>query len=109
MRTRKIYLAVALAVAVALAAAAAVAGGVGITHAATGLQAAPVTATVTIPGTEEVWAPPPANAAPSLTPDQAWAKFSAAQDETSVPAGTSAPAVRISTAPLPPIAFWPAD
>lgn len=84
MRTRKIYLAAG-----ALAVAAAVAGSVGITHAGTGLRVTPVTATVTIPGTEEVWAPPPANAAPPLTADQAWAKFSAAQGETSVPAGTS--------------------
>ncbi len=84
MRKRKVYLAAG-----ALAAAAAVAGSVGITHAGSGLRAAPVTTTVTIPGTDEVWAPPPANAAASLTADQAWAKFSAAQGETSVPPGTS--------------------
>lgn len=89
MRTRKIYFAAAAA---ALAVAAAVAGSVGITHAGTGLLATPVTATVTIPGTDEVWAPPPANAAASLTADQAWAKFSVAQGETSVPAGTSSSA-----------------
>ena len=87
MRKRKIYVAAA-----ALAAATVIAGSVGITHAGTGLRATPVTATVTIPGTDEVWAPPPANAAaaPSLlTADQAWAKFSAAQGDTSVPPGTS--------------------
>lgn len=84
MRTPKIYLAAA-----ALAAVAAVAGSVGITHAGTGLRVTPVTATITIPGTEEVWAPPPASAAPSVTADQAWAKFSGAQGATAVPAGTS--------------------
>jgi len=87
MRKRKIYVAAA-----ALAVAAVVAGSVGITHAGTGLRAAPVTATVTIPGTDEVWAPPPTNAAADaslLTADQAWAKFSAAQGETSVPPGIS--------------------
>jgi hypothetical protein len=99
MRTRKkIYLAAA-----ALAVAAAVAGGVGITHASTGLQATPVTATVTIPGTDEVWAPPPANAAPSLTPDQAWAKFSAAHGETWVPAGTSVHPLCQAVARHPPL------
>jgi hypothetical protein len=77
--------------AAALAVAGAVAGSVGITYAGTGLWATPVTATVTIPGTDEVWAPPPANAAAaaSLTADQARAKFSGAQGETSVLAGTS--------------------
>lgn len=84
MRKGSIYLAAG-----ALAVAAAVAGGVGITRASTGLRATPVTSAVTIPGTEEVWAPPSASAAASLTADQAWAKFSAAQGETSVPAGTS--------------------
>jgi len=84
MRKRKFYFAAA-----ALAVAAAVAGGVGVTHAVTGLRATPVTATGTISGTDEVWAPPPANAAASLTADQAWAKFSAPKGETSVPAGTS--------------------
>jgi hypothetical protein len=96
MRKRKIYFGAALAVA------AVVVGSVGITHAGTGLRATPVTATVTIPGTDEVWAPPANSAAAaSLTADQAWAKFSAAQGETSVPAGTSVQ-LGLITAPVGP-------
>ncbi len=69
MRTRTVLLAAA-----ALAGAAAT--GVGITYAISRLRVMPVTETITIPGTDIVWAPPPADAHPALTADEAWAKFS---------------------------------
>jgi hypothetical protein len=83
MRTRKkIYLAVAAA---ALAAAAT---SVTLTHASTSARATPVGEAVTIPGTAIQWAPPPADADPALTADQAWtAEFS--PDEPGVPDGTT--------------------
>jgi hypothetical protein len=68
MRTRRIYFAAALAAAAAI--------GAGITYAISGPRVTPVTETITIPGTDIVWAPPPADAQPALTADEAYAKFS---------------------------------
>jgi len=46
-----------------------------VSGAQAGTQPTAVTSTTTIPGTDEIWAPPPPAAAPALTADQAWAKF----------------------------------
>jgi len=69
MRTRRVYLAAAVFVAAA-------AIGVGITYAISRVRVMPVTETITIPGTDIVWAPPPADAQPALTAGEAYAKFS---------------------------------
>jgi hypothetical protein len=54
-------------------------------HAHAGLQATAVTTTITIPGTEETWAPPPASAAaPAMTAQQAWAKFMQGSSSTAI-------------------------
>jgi hypothetical protein len=39
-----------------------------------GPHATPVTTTITIPGTDDTWAPPPPGAAAAMTPEQAWLK-----------------------------------
>jgi hypothetical protein len=62
-----------VAAASAAAAIAATTAAVTATHAGQGAAVTDVQTTITIPGTHEVWAPPPADAAPALTSDQAWA------------------------------------
>ena len=71
MKRRKIIV-IASAAAAALAAASVAA--VVLSSASAGTTAA-VSSTITIPGTSDQFAPPPANAAPALSPDQAWSDF----------------------------------
>jgi hypothetical protein len=46
-----------------------------VSAAQAGTSVTAVTSTITVQGTDAIWAPPPAAAAPALTADQAWAKF----------------------------------
>jgi hypothetical protein len=54
--------------------------------------------TIRIPGTEIVFAPPPAGAVPAMTARQAWARFSRGDRHTAIAAGT---AVRLGLLTVP--------
>ena len=71
MSKRRAYIAGAAAAGILAAGGAILA----VSGAQAGTSATAVTSTATIPGTEEIWAPPPAAAAPALTAGQAWAIF----------------------------------
>lgn len=71
MSKRRAYIAAAVAAGILAAGGAILA----FSGAQAGTQPTAVTSTTTIPDTDETWAPPPAAAAPALTADQAWAKF----------------------------------
>jgi hypothetical protein len=90
MRQRRTYVIVA---ALALAALAGVSGcgRAGSSHAVIA-RATPVSATITIdPAINETFAPPPANAAPGITAQQAWAQWENAggSTNTSIPSNTT--------------------
>lgn len=73
------YVAGAVAGGAAVAGVAVAASGTaGATHTAVGTRAVTVGTTFTVPGTSEQFAPPPPDAAPALTADQAWADFAGA-------------------------------
>jgi hypothetical protein len=90
MRQRRIY------VIVGALGAAALAGGLsaalaGSNHAGA-TRATPVSATITVsPGLNETFAPPPADAAPAMTAEQAWANWetNAGATNTSIPSNTT--------------------
>jgi hypothetical protein len=83
VRRRRIIVAAASAAAALAASIAALSA----THAGTTARATAVGQQITIPGTAIQWAPPPADAQPALTADEAWgAKFSPGE---SVPDGTT--------------------
>jgi hypothetical protein len=46
------------------------------THRVSSVRSTPVTTTITIPIINATWAPPPAGAAPAMTAEQAWLKWS---------------------------------
>ena len=88
MRKRTVGIAGLLVLAAAASVGFAVSGGK-----AQAISATAVTQQTNIPGTEITIAPPPADANPSLTPDQAWATFTAAacgeQCSTALPAAAT--------------------
>jgi len=65
------------------------------------IQATAVTATLTINGTDNTFAPPPSGTAPAMTAKQAWARFTAGEHSTTIPPGTTAQ-LGLLTSPIGP-------
>ncbi len=85
MRQRRIYIIVGALGLAAVAASLSSCGRAGSNH-ATATRATPVSATITVdPSINETFAPPPADAAPAMTAEQAWVKWENGVGPTNIP------------------------